>query len=364
MTKVSCVVGFIAALFVCCCTGQTIYHYDIPGALAWLQAQGCNNASRIPICPGGVPCTSQEFIARMLAAGGVIALDPNVVSNAAYQSYLYNGSTFNFTDAPTDGFGDIYEFLDTIGWNGAHYFPGCSNTNISACYPSGGIIVVQGEVNGFGVALGNDFCSFPFQYQYGVPHCNIFCELFVPGLTFYPPSPPVNGPLLGSYTPNNQTYQDFTFWPNVYNTLSNATNMALNVLEVHWSPDDATAVLAELNYRWSIDAAVPIITWMPYPYKSTVSPTPNNDVVNGMYDDCAVHIDAIDVAWEWVGPRLPAVCSPAKRRPVPLVPIVPRLRHLWRVHQPVASELRQHVELRHAKDEHQQLSQRLSSSHL
>ena len=72
--------------------------YNVPAAMQWLQTMGgCQNASQNPTCPGGYGCYDDEFTARMLAAGGVIALDPNVVGSGPYQNYQFNGTTYDLT---------------------------------------------------------------------------------------------------------------------------------------------------------------------------------------------------------------------------------------------------------------------------
>ena len=61
--------------------------------------------------------------------------------------------------------------------------------------------------------------------------------------------------------------------------------MAVSVLEIGWAANDWPTVEQQLNAVWNIEMAVPLITWMPYAYKTWSSPTPNKDIVLGKYDD-------------------------------------------------------------------------------
>ncbi|CUG44235.1 membrane-associated protein, putative [Bodo saltans] len=283
--KRACIVAVAAAALVVAVSAQSAVPYNPAAAVAWLNQQGCQNASQNPTCPGGVPCYDDEFVARSLAAGGAIALDPNVVSNAAYTAYQYNGVTYDLTTqtGPPSG---LYNYLIDIGWYNPQ-LPGCSATNESACFPAGAVIVSQNAWQQPVIlsAVGNALCSCGSPLNTNGDHCGMPCHFFSGTDLFYPPPAAIYGPIVGSYTPNNQTFQDFTLWPNMFNTPETAVNLALNVLEVGWSANDAANVLFELNYRWNYDTAIPIITWMPYPYKTWANPSPNTDIVNGLYDD-------------------------------------------------------------------------------
>jgi hypothetical protein len=260
--------------------------YNVPAAMQWLQTMGgCQNASQNPTCPGGYGCYDDEFTARMLAAGGVIALDPNVVGSGPYQNYQFNGTTYDLTTQTGPPAG-LQDFLQNIGWYRPS-LPNCSPENPDACYPAGAVLMTtntwQQPIPL--VAIGNSLCSCYSPLTTDGPHCDMPCSFFNGQDLYYPPPAVVRGPLLGSYTPNNQTFQDMTTYPNMFNTPSDSINMAVSVVEVGWSANDWPSVEQQLNTVWNIEMAVPLITWMPYAYKTWSSPTPNKDIVLGKYDD-------------------------------------------------------------------------------
>jgi mannan endo-1,4-beta-mannosidase len=255
--------------------------YDPTGAVAWLTAQGCTNAS-VPLCPGSVPCHDAEFVARALAAGGVVNCDPNAVSNDCFTAYVAYGTS------------DVYDLTETV------YFVSylqqylqwvspatCSANNPDACYPVGAVPM---SVNQWGeempiMAVGHVLCTSHSPTTNNGPHCSIPCQEYVPSAVYYPPVGRVVGPLFGTFTPNNQTFQDLNIWVNTWNLAADAINQAVSVINVGWAANDAAAVEAQLDLVWSTEVAVPIINWMPYPYKTWTRPSPNTDITSGLYDD-------------------------------------------------------------------------------
>jgi mannan endo-1,4-beta-mannosidase len=255
--------------------------YNVAATMAWLNAQGCQNASSNPTCPGGNPCYDAEFTARALAAGSVVNLNPNDPNSAPYQTYSAMNNVYDLTTQ--DG---LISFLRALGW----YMPqppGCSSSNPNACFPQGSVIVSQNSWQQPIVlmSLGDAMCSCWSPLTTNGPHCDMDCGWFGGTELYSPPVPAIVGPLFGSFTPNNQTFQDFTAWPNMENTPEDAINQAISVVEVGWSHADAANVENTLNTIWNIETAVPLISWMPYNYKTWTSPTPNADVVSGKYDD-------------------------------------------------------------------------------
>eukprot|EP01063_Lacrimia_lanifica_P041588 TRINITY_DN9742_c2_g1_i1.p2 TRINITY_DN9742_c2_g1~~TRINITY_DN9742_c2_g1_i1.p2 ORF type:complete len:308 (+),score=86.81 TRINITY_DN9742_c2_g1_i1:75-998(+) len=95
--------------------------YDVAAARAWLAAQGCQN-STINGCPGGqtpaTGCTDAAYIARALAAGGVLAVDPNSGTRADYQAFRYNGTTYNLELST-----DLQKVMALAGWRAATVKP-------------------------------------------------------------------------------------------------------------------------------------------------------------------------------------------------------------------------------------------------
>lgn len=269
----------VAAAFAVVATAQPTY--NVAATMAWLQTQGCSNASSNPTCPGGNPCYDDEFTARALAAGGVIALNPNDADSTPYTAYSYNSTVYDLTTQ--DG---LIGFLRDLGW----YMPqppGCSSSNEAACFPQGAVIVSQNSWQEPVVlmALGNTMCSCWSPFTTNGPHCDMNCAFFGGTELYSPPQAAIAGPLFGSYTPNNQSFQDFTQWPNMDNTPSSAINQAVSVVEVGWAHNDASTVEQALNEIWNVETAVPIISWMPYGYKTWTSATPNEDIASGKYDD-------------------------------------------------------------------------------
>ena len=255
--------------------------YNVAATMTWLQQQGCVNSTSNPTCPGGYPCYDAEFTARALAAGSVVALDPNDPDSAPYQAYNAMGHVYDLTTQA-----GLQSFLQDLGWYTAQP-AGCTPTNPDACFPQGAIIMTQNSWQQPVpvIAMGNAICSCWSPLTTNGPHCGMGCAWFGGTELYFPPIPKINGPLFGSYTPNNQTYQDFTSWPNMMNTPEDAINQAVSVIEVGWSNNDAANVENVLNLVWTTETAVPVITWMPYNYKSWNSSTPNMDIVNGKYDD-------------------------------------------------------------------------------
>lgn len=76
----------------------------------------------------------------------------------------------------------------------------------------------------------------------------------------------------------------------VFNRWLGSKAQSVKVLEFGWSHLSAIpGQLQQLYDTWEVDQAIPVITWMPYPYKKWASPTPNEDIYNGLYDG---YIDA------------------------------------------------------------------------
>jgi hypothetical protein len=271
--------------------------------MAWINLMGCSNASTNPTCPGGVQCYDDEFTARALAAGGVIALDPNVVGSGPYQNYQYNGTVYDLTTqlGPPAG---LQTFLTDIGWYNPSP-PGCSTTDPSACFPQGAVVMARNtwQQSVPLLAIGNVRCSCWSPMNTGSPHCDVPCDYFNADEMYFPLPPAASGPIYGTYTPNNQTFQDFDSWVNIFNTVGTELNQAVSVLDVGWSKGDAAAVQAQLDTIWNLDEAIPVITWMPYAYATWNSTTPNEDIVSGMYDDYIAQFLTMLNAWLNNGPK-------------------------------------------------------------
>jgi len=180
----------------------------------------------------------------------------------------------------------LQDFLQNIGWYRSS-LPNCSPENPDACYPAGAVLMTtntwQQPIPL--VAIGNSLCSCYSPLTTDGPHCDMPCSYFNGQDLYYPPPAPFRGPLLGSYTPNNQSFQDMSTYPNMFNTPSDSINMAVSVLEIGWSANDWPKVEQQLNAVWNIEMAVPMITWMPYAFKTWSSHTPNKDIYMGKYDD-------------------------------------------------------------------------------
>ena len=255
--------------------------YNASAAVAWVTLQGCSNSS-IPLCPGNQPCNDAEFFARALAAGGVVSCDPNSVANDCYSSYVASGNneTYDLTETIYfEAYVDQY-----LGW----VTPAtCSASNPNACYPLGALPMSTNQWNEPMplMAVGNTLCTSHSPTTNNGPHCSIPCGEYVPSSVYFPPIGKITGPLFGTFTPNNQTFQDFNVWVNMWNLASNEVNQAVSVINVGWSPNDAAAVQSQLDLIWSTEVAVPVITWMPYPFKTWTNPSPNTDIANGLYDD-------------------------------------------------------------------------------
>lgn len=269
----------IVALALCaaCAVAQTNVTYNAAAAVQWIQNQGCDNSS-ITNCPGGRGCNDAEFIARALAAGGVIALDPNSQTGDGYSDYFFNNKTYNLCET-------LYfeTFLQDLGWTTP---AACSAEDPNACYPQGAIGMTNNEWSQEMpiIALGGELCTSHTPTTTNGPHCAINCGEFVSTTVYFPPTPKVIGPIFGSFTPNNQTFQDLNMWINTWNSPDSAVNQAVSVLNVGWSKNDAATVVAQLNLIWETEGAVPIINWMPYPYATWANPSPNSDIAKGLYD--------------------------------------------------------------------------------
>jgi hypothetical protein len=102
------------------------------------------------------------------------------------------------------------------------------------------------------------------------------------------------GILFGTYTPQTTDgyYTNMNYWLGQANS-GNGPSQSLRIIEVGWAaPDSKTGKVPGIDdtrNTWGWSGAVPILTWMPYGYKTWESPTPNDDITSGLYDD---YIDA------------------------------------------------------------------------
>ena len=253
--------------------------YDPTAAVAWLTQQGCDNSS-IPNCPGGIPCTDAEWIARALAAGKAVTLDPNDQSSYDYQTYQAFGNTYNLSQTQ-----DVQQLLQDMNWEP----PASCDQRISPelCYPHGSVLMAYDEwkYQMPVLAMGGLTCTSHSPTVANGGHCGLYCPGFNPIYSYFPPMTRPTRALYGTFTPNNKSFPDLNTWVNTWNPPAEALNQALSVVDVGWSKDDATEVQAQLDYAWSTENAVPIITWMPYTYATWTSPTPNADIASGQYDE-------------------------------------------------------------------------------
>jgi hypothetical protein len=102
------------------------------------------------------------------------------------------------------------------------------------------------------------------------------------------------GILFGSYTQageNPSLWSAMNSWFQETNsTTPSNLQQSVRVLEIGWAaPSQIQSQINMVLDAWTWSYAVPIITWMPYPYKTWTSPTPNDDIASGQYDD---YIDA------------------------------------------------------------------------
>jgi hypothetical protein len=141
-------------------------HYDVERAMEWLHDQGCHNAT-INMCPGKRLCTDAEYYSRALAAGGVIALDPNSKNNIAYQNY----SGYNLCLSP-----GLISFLEDVGFKGRH-----ENTT----FPIGSIAFTEMYPPGMPYfATGGDRCQSHTPIVANGPHCGMPCIYFIPRIVY------------------------------------------------------------------------------------------------------------------------------------------------------------------------------------
>ena len=83
--------------------------------------------------------------------------------------------------------------------------------------------------------------------------------------------------LFGTYTPTTPVFDALNAWLTY-------KNQSVGIVEVGWGPTSGIPeALSDIEAVWE-SGAVPIVTWMPYPYIHWTSPTPNADIVNGVYD--------------------------------------------------------------------------------
>ena len=116
--------------------------------------------------------------------------------------------------------------------------------------------------------------------------------------------------LFGSYTPHvssgsqSSTYLAMNDWL----TTNGGPRQSVRVEEVGWGPrKNIQTVVANLADTWQWSTAVPVVSWMPYPFDTWLSPTPNDDIASGMYD---IYIDQFLAA---ISTLLIHATTPARR---------------------------------------------------
>jgi hypothetical protein len=97
--------------------------------------------------------------------------------------------------------------------------------------------------------------------------------------------------LFGTYTP--QVTQAGV--PSVFGAMndwltetdaSSTYRQSIRVVSLGWNPTHLIYdQIVQLSDYWSYDASVIQLNWLPEPYKTWSSPTPNQDIVDGVYDD-------------------------------------------------------------------------------
>jgi hypothetical protein len=144
--------------------------YNVSDAVKWISKMGCSNAT-ITNCPGNRLCTDAEFYARALAAGGVIDLNPNDLSQVPYTNY----KGFNLCLGA-----QFVTFLQFAGFTqsapGTRFPPG-SIILTKPWYPPGMPVFV----------LGDGLCDSHTPIIAGGPHCDMGCLYFVPEVVMLPP---------------------------------------------------------------------------------------------------------------------------------------------------------------------------------
>lgn len=89
-------------------------HYNATAAYLWMKKQGCTDG--VPSsCPGNITpaagCTDAVWIARTLAAAGVIPLDPDSPKRSDYNPFVAGGVSYNLELSS-----DLQAYLKTQGW--------------------------------------------------------------------------------------------------------------------------------------------------------------------------------------------------------------------------------------------------------
>ena len=107
-------------------------------------------------------------------------------------------------------------------------------------------------------------------------------------------TPVEGGALFGSFTPDNLTFDNMNLWlgPDASGHPDKIKPLyqSVRVLEIGWAPvEQLPGVFSQIEATWVEHTAVPIITWMPYPFLTWTSPTPDLDITKGTYDG---YIDA------------------------------------------------------------------------
>ncbi len=155
--------------------------YDVPQAMAWLGARGCRNAT-ISNCPGNQLCTDAEFFARALAAGKVIALNPDSITQAGYNSY--EGYNLCLTN-------EFELFLtEHLGW-----------IDVFPSFPEGAIVVTH-EWSMPMIADGKGKCTSHTPVVARGPHCGVACPYFNVAAVYMPAAPPTPAVPTKSAAPN------------------------------------------------------------------------------------------------------------------------------------------------------------------
>jgi hypothetical protein len=166
--RLSLSVLVILALFAA--TTVSAAKYDVQQAMAWIESRGCRNAT-ISNCPGNRLCTDAEFFARALAAGKVIALNPDSDSQAGYNNYQgYNLCLSN----------EFETFLSQeLGWIDVY-------NAASPTFPQGAVVITH-EWTMPMMAVGNGRCTSHTPVVSGGPHCNVWCPYFNVMSVYTPP---------------------------------------------------------------------------------------------------------------------------------------------------------------------------------
>ena len=91
--------------------------------------------------------------------------------------------------------------------------------------------------------------------------------------------------LYGTYTADNVTFLDLNIWSNWNNSKEFHMQQSVELINIGWAPvEKIPEQLKAVHNVWDDHQAVPVITWMPYPYATWTNPRPCKDIANGEYD--------------------------------------------------------------------------------